>query len=231
MHSGTPGRGRFITFEGPDGAGKSEQARRLAARLRDEGTTVTLTREPGGTTLGERIRTLILDPALDRSADADVLLFNAARVELLAEVIRPALARGDTVICDRFADSTLAYQGYGAGAELGRLRAIQMLVIGGQVPDVTILLDVPVAMGLGRRAGGAAAEITRFEIGEEHDLAFHQRVRDGFLALAAEEPLRWRVVDGVGTPDEVEARTMAAVQRSVTAQGSEPSAPTVRKGS
>lgn len=223
-----PRMGRFITFEGPDGAGKSEQARRFAARLRAAGVTVTLTREPGGTPLGERVRALIMDPTTDRSPDADALLFNAARVELLAEVIRPALVRGDTVVCDRYADSTLAYQGYGDGADLGRLRAIGLLVAGGLMPDLTFLLDVPAEVGLARRAGGDAAELTRFETAARHDVAFHERVREGFLALAALEPERWRVVDGVGTPEAVEARFVAVAGALSIGAGSEPMAPLAR---
>jgi dTMP kinase len=229
VHSGTPGGGRFITFEGPDGAGKSEQARRLATRLGEAGIPVVLTREPGGTPLGERIRALILDATLDRSPDAEALLFNGARAELLAEVIRPALTRGESVVCDRYADSTLAYQGYGAGADLGRLRAIQLLVTGGIVPDVTILLDVAASTGLARRAEGAAEELTRFETGQGHDAAFHERVRQGFLALAAEEPERWRLVDGDGTPDAVQARVLAALDRDAP-DANEPSAPMARIG-
>jgi dTMP kinase len=226
VHTGTRGVGRFITFEGPDGAGKSEQARRLAGRMAAAGTAVTLTREPGGTPLGERIRQLLLDASLDRSADADALLFNAARAELVSRVIGPAVQRGELVICDRYADSTLAYQGYGAGADLGRLRALQLLSTGGLVPDLTILIDVPVSVGLARRGRGATDELTRFEAATIHDAAFHERVRAGFLDLAAAEPERWRLVDGAGTPDEVEQRVAEAAR--TIAEESEPFAEAVR---
>ena len=227
MDEGTRRGGRFITLEGADGAGKSEQARRLAARLRASGSSVTLTREPGGTPLGERVRAVILDPDAERTPEADALLFNAARAELVAEVIRPALARGDTVVCDRFADSTIAYQGHGEGLDREQLRDVERLATGGLEPDVTVLVDVPPEVGLARRAGGDAAQLTRFETGARHDLAFHQRVRSGFLALAAAEPRRWRVVDGVGTPDEVEARIVAAMKDAVDHM-SEPMSPLAR---
>jgi dTMP kinase len=218
--TGTRGQGRFITLEGPDGAGKSEQADRLAASMRAAGRTVVQTREPGGTALGEHVRVLLLDPSLDRSPEAEALLFSAARAELVSEVIRPALARGDTVICDRFADSSLAYQGHGAGTDLGWLRALQLLATGGLVPDLTILIDVPVALGLARRAGGAAGELTRFEADDIHDIAYHERVRAGFLALAVDEPDRWRIVDGTADRDEVGRRVrLAAVELLGTAAG------------
>lgn len=226
MHSGTPGQGRFITFEGSDGAGKSEQARRFAAGLTTAGRAVTLTREPGGTPLGERVRALLLDPSLDRTAEADALLFNAARAELVSQIIRPALTRGEIVVCDRYADSTLAYQGYGAGMDLGWLRTLQLLSTGGIKPDLTILLDVPVRIGLARRGRGAADELTRFETATIHDAAFHERVRDGFLVLAAAEPERWRVVNGEGDPGEV-GRRVLEVARSLLPR-SEPASHHVR---
>lgn len=189
--------GLFITLEGPDGAGKSSQARRLAEALRSRGMDVVLTREPGGTTLGERVRALLLDPGGGaRDPLTDALLFNAARRQLVTEVILPALAAGSAVVCDRFADSTLAYQGYGAGVPLDVLGEIAAAATGGLVPDRTILIDVPVGHGLARRAGGPTADLTRFEVDAGHDAAFHERVRDGFHALARAEPDRWRVVDG-----------------------------------
>ncbi|HUG49137.1 MAG TPA: dTMP kinase [Candidatus Limnocylindria bacterium] len=186
----------FVTLEGPDGAGKSSQAAALAERLRAAGVEVVLTREPGGTALGERVRELLLrTDAPERTTLADALLFNAARQQLVEEVIRPALDAGKWVLCDRFADSTLAYQGYGGGVPLDDLRALARVATRGLVPDRTLLFDVPVEAGLARRSGGPSAELTRFELAERHDLAFHQRVRDGFLALAAAEPARWSVID------------------------------------
>ena len=193
--------GRFITLEGPEGAGKTVLARRLAEALELRGHAVRLTREPGGTPLGERVRALLLerssgDLAIDARADA--LLFNAARAQLVAEVIRPALEAGEIVLCARFADSTLAYQGHGAGLPVDELRAIADVATGGLAPDLTILLDVDPEVGLRRKAPGAR---NRFEA--SFDLDFHRRVRAGFLELAAQEPERWRVVDSTRHVDRV----------------------------
>lgn len=192
-------RGIFITLEGPDGAGKSSQLERLAARVSGD---LVVTREPGGTAIGERIRELLLRGE-SRDPFTDAMLFNAARRELVAHVIRPALERGAVVICDRFADSTLAYQGYGAGVPLDRLRALADVATDGLTPDRTTLFDLPPEAGLRRRSEGALSEVTRFESADEHDLAFHERVHDGYLELAAAEPERWRVVDADRSPDEV----------------------------
>jgi dTMP kinase len=194
-------KGTFITLEGPEGAGKTVLARRLAEALEQRGHTVRLTREPGGTPLGERVRALLLerssgDLAIDARADA--LLFNAARAQLVAEVIRPALEAGEIVLCARFADSTLAYQGYGAGLPIDQLRAIAEVATGGLAPDLTILLDVDPEVGLRRKAPGAR---NRFEA--SFDLDFHRRVRSGFLELSGQEPERWRVVDSTRHVDRV----------------------------
>ena len=186
--------GRLITLEGPEGAGKTLQAQRLAGALSARGHRVRLTREPGGTALGEQVRSIVLARAMDGDggidARADALLFNAARAQLIAGVIRPALAAGEVVVCARFADSTLAYQGYGSGLPLEELRSLAAVATGGMAPDLTILLDVPPEVGLGRKAGHTR---NRFEAA--FDLDFHRRVRDGFLDLARQEPERWRVVD------------------------------------
>jgi thymidylate kinase len=200
----------FITLEGPEGAGKTVIAKRLVAELEGRGRVVLSTREPGGTRLGERLRSILLE---HESAEhlspvdprADALLFNAARAQLVAEVIRPALERGEVVVCARFADSTLAYQGYGAGLPIEDLRSIAAVATGGLVPDLTILLDVPPAIGLGRKTD---ASRNRFEA--SFDLAFHERVRAGFLELAGAEPQRFRVIDsarpiGVVAPDVIRA--------------------------
>jgi dTMP kinase len=203
---GATGRGRFITLEGPDGSGKTSQADRLAAELRNRGHDVVLAREPGGTWLGERLREILMAPAgppIDPVADA--LLFSAARAQHLAEVIRPALASGRIVICVRYSDSTLAYQGYGAGQPVETMRRLQAIATGGLVPDRTILLDLPAEVGLGRKAPD---EHTRFEV--RYDLDYHRRVRAGFLELAAAEPDRWVVVDGAQDPDLVFAEILRA---------------------
>jgi dTMP kinase len=186
-------RGRFITIEGPEGAGKTTQAARLETHLRDDGITVIRTREPGGTSLGERLRELLLaggTTAAPTDPLADALLFNAARRQLVEEVIRPGLEAGTTVVCTRFSDSTLAYQGFGAGVPLATLRALEQIATAGLRPDLTILLDLPPEVGLDRKAPDHQ---TRFELA--FDLPFHHRVRDGFLALAAAEPGRFAVVD------------------------------------
>jgi dTMP kinase len=186
--------GKFITFEGPEGGGKTVLARRLAEELQRRGHAVRMVREPGGTRVGERLRAILLEKAgpdaLVIDPRADTLLFSAGRAQLVAEVIRPALAAGEVVVCARFTDSTLAYQGFGAGLPVEELRAIAQVATGGLAPDLTILLDVPPEQGLGRKT---AASRNRFEA--SFDLAFHQRVRAGFLQLARDEPQRFRVVD------------------------------------
>jgi len=208
-----PGRGLFLTLEGPDGAGKSVQAAVLAERLTASGRSVLLTREPGGTPLGERIRALLLDVETgERDALAEAMLFNAARRQLVMDVIRPALDGGAVVVCDRFADSTLCYQGYGGGAPLDELRRLAEMATGGLVPDRTVLLDVAAEVGLARRRGGDAAQLTRFEVGDTHDLAFHERVREGFRRMAQEDPERWRVVDATVGPAEVSELVWQAVR-------------------
>jgi dTMP kinase len=184
----------FITFEGPEGSGKSTQARLLADRLRAAGDDVLLTREPGGTPLGDQIRALLLDHEHgEMHATTEALLFAAARAQHVHERIRPQLARGGIVLCDRFADSTLAYQGYGLDQDLEMLRTLTALATGGTQPDLTLLLDLPVDVGLQRKRHEAQAnEWNRLDARE---LAFHQRVRGGYHVLAAAEPRRWTTFD------------------------------------
>ncbi|HET7702214.1 MAG TPA: dTMP kinase [Candidatus Limnocylindrales bacterium] len=219
-------RGRFITIEGPEGAGKTSQAARLVAALRERGHAIRSTREPGGTALGERIRALLLAPTetpIDPLADA--LLFNAARRQLVGEVIEPSLAAGTTVVCARFADSTRAYQGYGGGLPLPELERLERIATAGLVPDRTILLDLPVEIGLGRKAPD---DRTRFEMG--FDLGFHRRVRAGFLALADAEPGRFVVVDATADEDDVARLVLRAVEDLFADIGvrGEPNPPAVR---
>ncbi len=208
-------KGRFITFEGIEGSGKSSQISLLADHLRSKHRTVTFTREPGGTPIGDQVRKILLDPqnkALDPSAE--LLLYAASRAQHLTEVIRPALERGDLVLCDRFSDATIAYQGYGRGLDLAMIHALDRLVTAGMRPDLTILLDVEAAVGLARARGrndlqGLGAE-ARFE---NEALAFHERVRQGYLVLAREAPERMQIVDAALTPLLVQEKVREIVDR------------------
>ena len=204
----------FITFEGPEGAGKSTQLTRLVARLTAAGLAPTVTREPGGTPLGTRVREVLLDPELDMHALPEFLLYSASRAQLVQDVLRPALSRGEVVVCDRYFDSSLAYQGAGRGLPLALLQGITHEVTGGLRPNLTVLLDLDPALGLQRAA--ARGQPDRLE---RADLAFHQRVRQGFLELAAQEPQRFVVLDATKTPDELEAEVWAAVERALKVSG------------
>lgn len=205
-------RGLFITFEGPEGAGKTTVIRAVAEHLRQRGYNVVLTREPGGTPIGDQIRTVLLSP--DNHAmhpETELLLFSAARAQHVRERILPALEEGAIVLCDRFADSTLAYQGYGRGLDLHALHTITQFATGGLTPDLTILLDIDPAQGLARRRAASAqgAEWNRID---NDELALHQRVREGYLRLAAENPERWVVVDASAPVDDVIAQVIAAIE-------------------
>jgi len=222
----TGGSGRFITIEGPDGSGKTTQVEALAQGLRTAGVPVVITREPGGTRLGEQLREILLarhggvEPT---DALTDAFLFEAARRQLVRQVIRPALADGMTVVCGRYSDSTFAYQGYGAGVSLDTLRVLDAAATDGLRPDLTILLDLPVEAGLARKGPD---DTTRFEA--DHDVDFHRRVRAGFLTLAGEEPHRFEVVDATRSVDEVAEDVRALVEAVLTGTASEPEAPGAR---
>lgn len=196
--------GLFITFEGPEGSGKSTQARMLAQWLADRGLDVLFTREPGGTPIGDRIREILLSPnSVGLVAEAEVLLFSASRAQLVQEVIRPHLERGGIVICDRYADSTYAYQGYGRGLDMDMLRRITHFATRGLVPDITFLLDIPVREGLHRKQqGDGEDDWNRMEA--EH-IAYHERVRQGYLELARRDPKRWVILDGLQPVDTLQA--------------------------
>ena len=197
-------RGRFITFEGGEGCGKSTQVKRLKAALEAKGKSVLLTREPGGTWLSEEIRRLIKDQETDAPCDrAELLLFLAARAQLVRNVIRPALEAGMWVVSDRFCDSTVAYQGFGRGLPLDLIREANAFACEGLVPDLTILLDVTPETALARRRGREAATATAADRIERAGEVFHARLREGFLRLAEENPERIVTLDANGTPDEV----------------------------
>lgn len=203
--------GRFITLEGGEGAGKSTQARRLASWLGACGIDCLLTREPGGSPGAEDIRTLLVTGEPGRwDAVTEALLMNAARRDHVVRTIRPALAAGKWVICDRFLDSTLAYQGYAGGVPLATLRSLIDAAVEGTRPDLTLVLDLRPETGLARAHGGGLGTETRFE---RKGLAFHAAVRDGFRAIVADEPGRCAVVDAGGSADEVAAGIVETVSR------------------
>jgi dTMP kinase len=181
----------FITFEGGEGSGKTVQARALHRNLVRLNVPVVLIHEPGGTPLGDRIaRLLKWAREVDISPFSELLLFNTSRAQLVAEVIRPDLASGQIVVCDRYTDSTVVYQGYGRGLDMEIVRSTNSAATGGLIPDLTVLLDVPVEVGFARKG------VTVRDRFEQEDIAFHQRVREGYLKLAQAEPERWLVVDG-----------------------------------
>lgn len=195
--------GLFITLEGPEGAGKSTNRDYLAGLLRDRGLDVLLTREPGGTPLAERIRELLLAPSEERmDADTELLLVFAARAQHLAEVIRPALARGAVVLCDRFTDATYAYQGGGRGLSIERIATLERFVQDGLQPDLTLLFDLPVEVGLSRAA--ARGRLDRFE---QEGQAFFEAVRQAYLQRAKADPQRYRLLDA--------AQPLTSVQQSL----------------
>ena len=221
-------RGLFVTFEGGEGSGKSTQAGLLKAALESRGRRVLQLREPGGTKLGEDLRLLLLN-ATNIAAKTELLLFLAARAELVDKTIRPALSGGIDVVCDRFIDSTVAYQGHGRGIDLGLIETLNEAVIDECRPDLTVLLDIPPEAGLSRVAHGAGgdaieghwqASLSLERAGEAgggrrvggRDQAFHRRVRRGYLALAKAEPRRWLVLDGSEDKEQLSAAIWQRVQ-------------------
>lgn len=202
--------GRFITLEGSEGSGKTTAARHLGEWLLSRGERVLVTREPGGTPLGEEVRRLVLhlrDVSDDLDPRADALLYAAARAQHTARVIQPALERGEHVICARYLDSSLAYQGAGYGNDLDEMRRLQRFATYGLLPDLTIVIDVPVEVGLGRKRAG---EWNRFE--DTQGVAFFERVRAAYLQLAADDLQRFRVVDGAGRVEETDELIRTAVE-------------------
>jgi dTMP kinase len=198
----------FISFEGPDGSGKTTQARLLVEWLRQQGYPVVLTREPGGTDIGEQIRLVLHDPHnTEMDARTEILLYSASRAQLVAQCIQPALEAGHIVVSDRYADSTLAYQGYGRGLDLEVLRAITAFATRGVLPDLTLYLDVAPEEGLQRRRA-EGGEWNRLDA-EASD--FHRRVRAGYLELASSDPQRWVIVDAARPVEEVQAQIRQVV--------------------
>lgn len=205
-------KGVFISFEGIDGSGKSTVAARVAEAVRATGQDVVLTREPGGTDIAEAIRGVILGAAAaGMEAETETLLFSAARAELVAKLIEPSLQRGAIVVTDRFADSTLAYQWGGRGLSRDLVEASQVLATAGCRPALTILLDLPVDIALGRRAADSDG-VNRLD---QESVDFHHRVREAYLSLAREEPERWRVIDAMPSPESV----LANVKEQIDATG------------
>ena len=206
----------FITFEGPEGSGKTTQLKLLAEWLRQRGKDVLATREPGGTAISEAIRGILLDPThTEMQPEAEILLFSAARAQIVAQVIRPHLQGGGIVLCDRYADSTLAYQGYGRGLDLDTLRTITAFATGGLVPDLTIYLDIAIEEGLRRKV---PQEWNRLEA---QALAFHQRVREGYLEMAAGEPDRWLEVNAFQPIADIRAAIRKRIEVLIGAMGTE----------
>lgn len=197
--------GLFITFEGLEGAGKTTQAQLLADRLTEAGYPVTLVREPGGSNIGEGIRGLLADPEYDDMTPlTEVFLFAASRSQLVQQVIRPRLGEGTIVICDRFSDATLAYQGYGRGVHPTQIREVNDICAWGVHPDLTFLLDIEPAQGLSRVRTRSVETLTRMDRFETLDLGFFEKVREGYIEISHDEPFRFRTLDASG--DDIEAQ-------------------------
>ncbi len=213
-------KGTFITFEGGEGSGKSTQARMLAGYLKHAGYDVVQTREPGGTAIGDAIRTILLNPELSEMNNVtELLLLSASRAQNVAERIKPGLERGNIVVCDRYTDSTLAYQGYGRDFDLGLLKSLNKIATGGVMPDFTILLDVPVELGLARskaldKEDAGQGQADRFEL---EDIEFHRRLRKGFLKMAEKEPERFIIIP-VDKDIETTHRLVAAAVEEILAK-------------
>jgi dTMP kinase len=196
----------FITFEGPDGSGKTTQIELLAEHLRELGHDVLITREPGGTSIGDQIRVILHDVKnVEMTRQTEFLLYSASRAQIVRQVLRPHLAGGGTVLCDRFADSSMAYQGYGRELDLEAIRFITRFATGGLVPQLTIYLDLPVEVGIERKQAAYAAQDGEWNRLDQQTLDFHRRVRQGYLKMAGAEPERWLVVDAMQSIADTQA--------------------------
>jgi dTMP kinase len=203
----------FLTFEGPEGSGKSTQIQLLADALTARGCDVLSLREPGGTSIGDQIRAVLHDLRnREMRPRAEILLYNAARAQIVEQTIKPHLARGGIVLCDRFADSTLAYQGYGRGLDLADVRHIVAFATQNLKPDLTLYLDIEVEAGLARRRS-SGGEWNRMD---DQTLEFYRRVRDGYRQLMAEEPQRWVVIDAARSVDEIQQAILIEVEKRLT---------------
>jgi dTMP kinase len=207
----------FITFEGPDGSGKTTQIELLAERLRSLGHDVLITREPGGTSIGDQIRAVVHDVKnVEMTHETEFLLYSASRAQIVRQVIRPHLARGGTVLCDRFADSSMAYQGYGRELDLEMVGCITQFATGGLVPDLTIYLDLPVEVGLQRKESAHVAQAGEWNRLDQQTLDFHRRVRQGYLKMAQADPDRWLVVDAARSIPDTQAAIGTRLERLLT---------------
>ena len=203
----------FITFEGPDGSGKTTQIRLLAEHLRGLGHDVLVAREPGGTPIGDQIRAVLHDiKNVEMTRETEFLLYSASRAQLVRQVLLPHLARGGTVLCDRFADSSMAYQGYGRELSLEAVRLITQFATGGLTPHLTIYLDLPVEVGIRRKQAAHAAQGEEWNRLDQQALDFHRRVRQGYLKMAQAEPHRWLVVDATQSIEDTQATIRARLE-------------------
>ena len=210
----------FITFEGPEGSGKTTQAQLLYEYLQERGYPVFLTREPGGTGIGDQIREVLHSlENTEMLPQTEILLYSASRAQLVGQIIRPHLARGEIVLCDRYADSTLAYQGYGHGLDLQVLQVVTAFATGELKPDLTIYLDIDVEEGLRRKQAAYQAGEAEWNRMDQQELAFHRQVRGGYLQMVAAEPERWVVIEAAQPADAAQRAIRAEVEAKLKAVG------------
>ncbi len=196
----------FVTFEGPDGSGKTTQIKLLAGHLQALGHDVLVTREPGGTSIGDQIRDVVHNVRnTEMACETEFLLYSASRAQLVRQVVKPHLKRGGVVLCDRFADSSMAYQGYGRELDLAAVRLITQFATEGLVPDLTVYLDLPVEVGIERKQAAHAAQAGEWNRLDQQSMDFHRRVRQGYLQMAQVDPGRWLVIDAAQSIDDTQA--------------------------